>query len=122
MELGETRFYTYRAADGQVVGPLAYDQVCQLHSEALVAIAGGTEWWPARRWKPDGTLTVTLNEQARAWWWVLIAAPGAVYMFWPQLWRMEWFVGWSVLMLIIMGVLACTRREYPRFPGSGLST
>ena len=120
MEMGETRFYTYRAADGQIVGPLAYDQVCQLHSEALVAIEGGTEWWPARRWKPDGTLTVTGHEHARAWLWVLIVAPGAVYLFWPQHWRFEFFVCWGFVMLCDLLMLAFSKREYPRFPSGGL--
>lgn len=120
MEMGETRFYTY-SADGQVVGPWAYDQIIRLDQETLVAVAGGNEWWPARRWKPDGTLTVTTHEHARAWLWLIIAAPGAAYVFWPELWRFEALVCWAIVFVIDLLMLACSKREFPRFPGSGLS-
>jgi hypothetical protein len=121
MEIGETRFYTYRAADGQVVGPLAFDEVCELPSESLVAIDGGHEWWPARRWKCNGTLTVTNYEHARAWLALLLVAPLCAYLFWPQLWSLEFFVAWLIVIMIDLLLLACSKREYPRFPGGDLS-
>jgi hypothetical protein len=115
---GETRFYVYRPADGQVEGPFAYDELSRLDSEELVAIEGGSEWWPARRWRPDGSLTVTSYDHARAWLALLLVAPLGAYLFWPQLCSFEFFVGWLIMLACDLLLLATSKREYPRFPKS----
>jgi hypothetical protein len=109
------RFYLYDHEQDFVDGPYAWDQIQEFHPEALVCVSNGSEWWPRRRWQPDGTLSVSNYEHAKAWWWVLITTPGIVYMFFPSWWRFESFVGWSLLMCSVMLMLALSRKDFPRF-------
>lgn len=119
MGVEHQRFYVYLEASQEVVGPLAFDQLsAYAESETLVSLEGRDEWWPLRRWRPDGTLTVTSFEHYDAWMNVLLFA-SVVPWVWNDLMRLEFWCVWALLISICVVARACSKREYPRFPERG---
>lgn len=112
-----TRFYVYLPDDGGVQGPYAWDQLADLDGETLVMAEGRDEYWPLRRMQADGSLTVTRFEHARAWVVLLMLAPFAALFFAPDLWRVEWAVGWLICLACSWLMMIMSPREFPRFPG-----
>jgi hypothetical protein len=121
MGVEHQRFYVYEPASNEVIGPLAFDELGHYHEEALVCVYGGEEWWPLRRWRPDGTLTVTPYEHYDAWLNVLLIS-AVVPWVWADLMCVEFWYGWAFLLSVCLAARACCKREFPRFPRRDQST
>lgn len=115
----ETRFYVYLPDKNTTVGPLAWDQLDEYDDETLVMTADRQEYWPLRRWQADGTLLPTRHDHFKAWFWLLLVAPGIVYAFAPEFWRMEYGVGWFIAFVFAWVGMGTNEREFPRFPQGG---
>jgi hypothetical protein len=111
-----TRFYVYLPEQDTVDGPLAWDQLEGLGDDALVMTEERQEYWPLRRWKESGELTVTAREHYQAWVWLLAFVPAGAWFFMPELLRMEWGIAWLIAMTYaFIGFCVC-KKDYPRFP------
>lgn len=114
----ETRFYVYLPEQDVTEGPLAWDQLKQFDAKTLVMTEELQEYWPLRRWRENGTLIPTQHEHYKAWFWLLLVVPGFVYLFAPEMWRMEWAVCWFIAFVVSWLGMVLNKRAFPRFPSA----
>ncbi len=112
----EMRFYVC-LDDGEVQGPLGFEQIQGYDEETLVMKEGGEAYWPRRRWRRNGELTVSMYEHCEAWVWLLAFAPAGAWFFMPSLIRMEWGIAWLMMISVSFILMLMSRRDVPRFPG-----